>query len=632
MRMRLCAGAAIALALVLGGIAAGGQASAQSTPLCGSMAGATPHVTKVMWIFMENMSYGTGSGQIPGTTRAPYVDKTLIAQCGSTSGYDGVTHPSYPNYVAATSGSTQGATSDTLHYYNVPSIFGQVDPSWRSYEEFMPANCSHVTQSGDSTTMQYYVSAHNPASSYSSMPVGAPTAGDCSSYDEPLGTTTSGPLVSDVTAGTLPAFSVVTPGLCDDMHYVAGCTYPIPTGDAWLATWIPIITSGADYTSGNLVIDIAWDEANGGTAGQDCLGSTDPTCLVPNIVISPYTTHQVSGMSFSHYSLLKMTETLLGKPYLGAAAAPATMDMCLAFGLCPQYASTPPTAAFTASCSLSTCNFDASGSAAPGTGVTGFSWDFGDGSTGSGQRVQHDFASSGTYPVTLTVTGGNGLTGSTVQQVTTGLAPQIGFVAATDVNGNQPTETVTVPSAVTAGNLLILTATGVNNIPVTGPAGWALVGTRATSAMVPSGWSRVAPSADAGQPVTVSFGSSYRKGNVQLFAYAGTSATSPVEAFASAASTVASTSAATPVVPVTTAGSWVLSGWAAKSAAVTSWATPQGQVLRDADYGPPSGARVDLLATDSGATVPVGQAGGVIASTDQPSYDTTWTLVLAPGP
>src|SRR5208283_1750278 len=134
-----------------------------------------------------------------------YIDNTLTAQCGSTSNYDGVTHPSYPNYLAATSGSTQGLTSDTLGYFNVPNIFGQVDPSWRSYEEFIPANCSHVVQSGTSLASGYYVGRHNPAASYSSLPVGAPAAGDCSAYDEPLGTTTSGALLTDVRAGTLPA-------------------------------------------------------------------------------------------------------------------------------------------------------------------------------------------------------------------------------------------------------------------------------------------------------------------------------------------------------------------------------------------------------------------------------------------
>lgn len=147
MRRRTRAGtAAVGIALCLGMLAAPAStaANAAAAPLCGSMAGAAPQITKVLWIFMENRSYGTGASQIPGDKSASYIDGTLLPQCGSTSDYHGVSHPSYPNYLAATSGSTQGATSDHLGFYSTASIFSQVDPSWRSYEEFMPAACDHI--------------------------------------------------------------------------------------------------------------------------------------------------------------------------------------------------------------------------------------------------------------------------------------------------------------------------------------------------------------------------------------------------------------------------------------------------------------------------------------------------------
>src|SRR5580704_8964039 len=133
------------------------------------------------------------------------------------------------------------------------------------------------------TTTGYYVGRHNPADSYSSLPIGAPTAGDCPKLDEPLGTATSGALEQDVAGGTLPEFSFVTPGLCDDMHNfpagVSGCANVVKGGDTWLAKWIPIITSGPDYTSGNLLIDIAWDEGGGGTDGTDCVTASTSDCI-----------------------------------------------------------------------------------------------------------------------------------------------------------------------------------------------------------------------------------------------------------------------------------------------------------------------------------------------------------------
>lgn len=540
MRLRLGCGAAtlVTLLVAINVVASAPASAADPGPLCGSLAGITPHITKVLWIFMENQSYGTGAKQIPGNPAAPYIANTLISQCGSTSNFHAVTHPSYPNYLAATSGSTQGSTSDHLGYFGGPSIFSEADPSWRSYEEFMPTGCDHIWQTGDSATHQYYAAKHNPAASYSALPVGAPTTGDCPRFDEPLGTTTSGSLVQDVTAGTLPAFSFVTPGFCDDMHLVpagdTSCPNPVATGDAWLSQWIPIITSGPDYTSGHLVVDVAWDEGNGGTAGENCVTSNTPDCIVPNIVISPYTQHVISGTDFSHYSLLKMTETLLGLPYLGGAADAGTNDLCVPFGLCPQ-GTAPPTASFTNNCSGLTCSFDGSGSIAPGSAITSYDWIFGDGSTGTGEIAAHTYGAAGTFPVTLAVTSGAGGTGSVTHDVSvtgSGATP-ISFVAATSATGSAASETVTVPPSVTAGDEMLLLATDVwGTQPLTGPPGWTPVGSNAGTAISTKAWSRIATAGDAGQQVMVGFGGVY-KGSLQLLAYSGTSETAPVLTFAS---------------------------------------------------------------------------------------------------
>ena len=310
-----------------------GSGTASATRLCGSRAGRTPRIKKVMWIFMENRSYGQHAGQIPGDPAATYIRRKLIGHCGSTSNYHAVTHPSFPNYLAATSGGLHG--DGTQHSYRVRSIFSQVDPSWRSYQEFMPHRCDHSPQVGNPATGHFYVNRHNPASFYSSQPV----AGDCRRFDRSLGTTASGALVRAVQAGTLPRFSQITPGLCDDMHKlppgVSGCANPTAHGDAWLATWIPIITAGPDYRRGHLVIDIVWDEGGGGRIGGRCLHSGATNCIVANIVISPYTRHKVSPTDFSHYSLLKMTERLLHVRFLGRAKNTSTHNLCKPFGLCP---------------------------------------------------------------------------------------------------------------------------------------------------------------------------------------------------------------------------------------------------------------------------------------------------------
>jgi PKD repeat protein len=90
----------------------------------------------------------------------------------------------------------------------------------------------------------------------------------------------------------------------------------------------------------------------------------------------------------------------------------------LAFGtgdyLGPSVTLTPPTAAFTITGAGTAITLDASGSsfAAPATSIASYSWDFGDGNTGSGVNPSYTYAAPGTYSIVLTVTDNNGLTGT----------------------------------------------------------------------------------------------------------------------------------------------------------------------------------------------------------------------------
>ena len=629
------------LLAVLGAQAMVAAPAPATTPasVCGSMVGVTPAITKVMWIIMENTSYGTGVNQIPGAPNpsANYIDGTLIPQCGSASNYHAASHPSFPNYLAVTSGSTQGQSSDRLGYFAGPSIFSQADPSWRSYTEFMPTNCDHFWQTGDATTHQYYVGRHNPASDYSSLPVGAP-AGDCATNDVPLGSTSTGALLSDAQGGTLPSFSSLIPGLCNDMHNFPttdpGCPDPVKGGDNWLATWIPIITAGADYTAGHLVIDVVWDEGRTATgitpvsAGGDCTTSSTPDCIVPNLVISPYTAHVVSATNFSHYSLLRTTEHLLGLSYLGHAIDASSTDMCGDFSLC-QVTPGPPRANFVSSCVLLACSFDGTSSTASSGSIASYSWDFGDGTAGTGPSPTHTYLTAGPYTVTLTVADDLAATGSVSNTVTVSTqSSAISFVAGTSTTGNASQESLTTPVVVT-GDSMLLFGSAAGTTALTGPAGWQQVTTTTAKGMVTTLWSKIATAADSGLSVTVGFGK-VRRGAVQLLAYNGTSATAPVAAFA-AKTTLSTTTSTTPMLTLASPG-WVVSYWAAKSSTITSWVVPAGQLVRATAAGT-GGGHITSASSDAGAASPPGSVGAVTATTAvAQGSGTSWTVILAPGP
>ncbi|HXF62263.1 MAG TPA: S8 family serine peptidase [Caldilineaceae bacterium] len=80
-------------------------------------------------------------------------------------------------------------------------------------------------------------------------------------------------------------------------------------------------------------------------------------------------------------------------------------------------ANTPPTASFTYSCTGLSCTFDASSSSDSDGTITGYAWNFGDGNSGAGASLSHDYAAGGVYQVRLEVTDNGGATDSEVQSV-----------------------------------------------------------------------------------------------------------------------------------------------------------------------------------------------------------------------
>ncbi|MGW9412405.1 PKD domain-containing protein [Arthrobacter cupressi] len=88
------------------------------------------------------------------------------------------------------------------------------------------------------------------------------------------------------------------------------------------------------------------------------------------------------------------------------------------FSIAPAGSNTPPQASFTSNCTGLTCTFDGAASQDPDGSITGYLWDFGDGTSSTSQPATKTYASAGSRTASLTVTDNDGATAATSQVVT----------------------------------------------------------------------------------------------------------------------------------------------------------------------------------------------------------------------
>jgi hypothetical protein len=318
--------AAVALSLVAAGCARGGESaatrrardraaataasqSARSLRACGTRAAPPRTYDHVIWIWMQNRKLD----DVVGSSEAPFLN-ALANACGIALNYSWVGHPTHIHATAGRAAVPSGCEPSPCGT-RATSVFSVVKAGgrdWRAYEEDMSRNCRRDSDPP-------YVVEHNPPLYYDDL------AADCRVWDVPMGTTRGGAFVDDLARDGLPAFSFVSPGNCNNTH---DCDLRV--GDEWLRGWVPEIVASPGYRRGTTALFIVFD--TGGDA-ENCLTNQDRNCLVPVLVVSPFTPPATrSRARFSHYSLLRTTEELLGVgPLLAGAATAASMRP--AFGL-----------------------------------------------------------------------------------------------------------------------------------------------------------------------------------------------------------------------------------------------------------------------------------------------------------
>jgi hypothetical protein len=240
----------------------------------------------VVWIVFENKSYSN----VNGNPLAPTFNQ-LASSCGSAANFHAEAHPSLPNYIAMTSGSTQNITDDNPpvdHPQTAPSIFSQLGTDWRGLNESMPGPCA-LSDSGA------YAVRHNPATYYTNI------RSACQTNDVAIGST------PDLSA----KFTFITPNLNSDMHDT-----DVSTGDQWLASFLPKIFETPQYMAGSTAVFITFDEDDNNDSQQVMTLVAAPSVIPGSSPTTPFT----------HYSLLRTTEDLLSLPtHLGNAATAASM-------------------------------------------------------------------------------------------------------------------------------------------------------------------------------------------------------------------------------------------------------------------------------------------------------------------
>ncbi len=389
---RLIVGGAAALALLCPPTASSAQAALRTGAPARSKANARaaaartrpfklPHVGHVFVIMLENES-STKTFEEPSAD--PYLAETLPAQGALLENYYATGHASNDNYISVVSGQPPNAQNQAdcqlfddfiggamledgvetgtgcvypAEVQNIGTQLSAARRSWKDYDQDMgnipareSAACGHPALEGRDETQSAvegdgYATRHNPFVYFHSV-IDEPKF--CDKHVVALG----GPngempasklrgetgLATDLQRpGTTPAFSWITPNLCEDGHDYP-CTNE-PSGasaladiDRFLETWVPKIT-GSEAFRRNGLLEITFDEGEDSDAESCCGELPGPGSPLPGItglgggrvgavLISPFIKPgTVSAVEYNHYSSLASWETLFKLPRLADAAS-----------------------------------------------------------------------------------------------------------------------------------------------------------------------------------------------------------------------------------------------------------------------------------------------------------------------
>jgi phospholipase C len=319
-----------------------------SCPPIGRLAAAAPaqsvpHYEHIIVIVEENKGYAT----VLDRGYAPNIGR-LAATYGKATQMYAEVHPSEANYVALLGGDTFGIHDDDAwycvpnatrafckgadaadfvpHLIDGPNLATQLRAkglAWRAYLENLPAPGSLAIVSPESPTdpAALYAAKHTGFTNFASVHADGDLAQELVGFDA---------LATDLQTGNVPAFALIVPNQCNEMHGIDSPKAPadcakgedglVRRGDAVVGQLVTEIQGSPIWQTGNTAIVVTWDED--GKADR-VPGAPQACCAIdahnpggghiPTIVI---TNHGPRGRSdptpYDHYSLLRTIEDAFG--------------------------------------------------------------------------------------------------------------------------------------------------------------------------------------------------------------------------------------------------------------------------------------------------------------------------------
>src|SRR5437867_3802444 len=397
---------------------------------------ATNNFDQLVVVLMENKNLDEVYG--PATYMTQLADLYSFSQ-----GWESITNPSQPNYIAILGGSTFGVSGDgnhpSLNHPTMVDILENTSKTWKAFaEDASGTGCSINPPRGED---------HFPFLSYTTITGSSARCANLlpGSFDE---------VIAELNAGT--NFIWLTPNDCNNMH---DCS--VATGDAWIQSWVPNLLTAMAGKKAALII--MFDEAY-----------TSPPDIYMSFSGPATQLAYKSTASYTHYSLLKLIEDVWGGGNLGQGdvTAPSPLEFFNAGGPDFTLSANPGTVSFDAGLSAnSTISLHDTGGFSGTVALTALSVPAGvttscDPSNISGSLTSTcTFASStpGSYIVTATGTNGSLVhTTSISVTVTTPASPDFSITATPNavsfVSGQSASSTISLQSTGGFNGAVALTA------------------------------------------------------------------------------------------------------------------------------------------------------------------------------